>query len=129
MLPFSELSKDETEMEAQLLWRRRRYEYLTKTVKVMVVDEIEKIAESHFKESKFTGANVSEFFDVLYSHNRSLIVISNRALRDLKGIIPASMMDRLSELQQVPFLGESFRLKKKELEDKKSAAKIQRAKK
>lgn len=102
---------------------------ITEEVKILMIDEIDKVSNVSQEEAYF-GMLVGEFFDTMYGRNKILITTSNRKLSELKaggrkassvsdinraasGTLPESTIDRLSELVELEFIGSSFRRSKK----------------
>lgn len=82
--------------------------FIKNETKIILIDEIEK-EFSIDDTSKFMGSQVNDFFSHLYDTQRSLIVTSNVPKEELRKVHAFNIIDRLQELIDIVFIGESFR--------------------
>ena len=82
--------------------------FIKNETKLLMIDEIEKDF-SIDNTAKFMGSQVNDFFSAVYDSQKSLIVTSNVPKEELTKVHAFNIIDRLQELIDVIFVGESFR--------------------
>lgn len=82
--------------------------FIKNETKLLLIDEIEK-EFSIDDTSRFMGSQVNDFFSYVYDSQKSLIVTSNVPKEELRKVHAFNIIDRLQELIDVVFVGESFR--------------------
>lgn len=87
---------------------RDKLRWIRLDVGLLLIDEIDKdykISDS----STFSGTQVNEFFGDIYNQQKSVLVTSNLSKKDLSRVHALNVVDRLSELVDIVFVGESYR--------------------
>jgi DNA replication protein DnaC len=82
--------------------------FIKNETKLLLIDEIEK-EFSIDDTSRFMGSQVNDFFSHVYDSQKSLIVTSNVPKEELRKVHAFNIIDRLQELIDIVFVGESFR--------------------
>jgi len=98
-LIFDSLKEPESKMQM---------EWIKKEVQLLLIDEIEKDYKLN-DLSQFAAIQANDFFGMLYEKKKSLIVTSNVSKEGLRQSHPANIVDRLEELIDVVFTGNSYR--------------------
>lgn len=104
MSHLSELLYDSQRDEIKL----SKVEWIREEVELLMIDEIDKDYKVDSTVS-FVGNQVNMFFSDMYDCGKSLIVTSNVPKTGLSGIQADNVIDRLSELADIVFIGESYR--------------------
>jgi len=73
-----------------------------------MIDEIEKDYKVGSLD-QFAGIQLNEFFSMLYEKKKALIITSNIPKSELRNIHADNVVDRLEELVDIVFTGQSFR--------------------
>ena len=88
--------------------KREFLRWLKSGVQLLCIDEIDKDYKISSTDG-FAGNQINEFFGDIYNSRKAIIVTSNLSKKDLLTVHAPNVVDRLSELADVVFVGESYR--------------------
>lgn len=87
---------------------RQQLDWIKMHVQIFMIDEIEKDYKVGSLD-QFAGIQLNEFFSMLYEKKKALIITSNIPKSELRNIHADNVVDRLEELVDIVFTGQSFR--------------------